>query len=395
MGSYLSDPEKFIFETRVLQQTELSNGSVEVLLEETYFYPTSGGQPHDLGWLNDIDVLEVSERDGKIIHHLPQKLTHSSISARINLQRRRDHCQQHSGQHLLSRILENLHHAETLSFHLGEEICSIDLDVPPLSKDHLALIENKCQEVILSALPVQESYGESHEWEKLELRKKPKIEGRIRIISLGNVDSNACCGTHVKNTLEILTILLLSTEKIKEGFRLYFLCGERAIQYSRKIHRKLALVQNLLQTNQEKVEEELLRLLDRVKTQYKTITQMEKEREQVLCDAWKAKSHELFKQEPHNGYVDICESRRVASAAAEALLGAGFKAVLLCYEDRLLLTSKNHPLETVWLELQKEFSIKGGGKSLRYEGGGLSAETIPRLIQQWQKKLNLMLSSSI
>lgn len=389
--SYLSDPEKFYFESRVLQQTELSNGLVEVVLEETYFYPTAGGQPHDTGWINQIEVLNVLEREGQIIHYLPQKLSNNQISAHINKDRRRDHCQQHSGQHLLSRILEDTYHAETLSFHLGEVFCSIDLNVPPFTSDQLTLLEKKCQEIIIDAHSVRTSYADSQEWEQLKLRKKPKIEGRIRVISLGNVDSNACCGTHVKNTLEILTILLLSTEKIKEGCRLYFLCGERAIQYARKIHRQTVALQSMLQTNFDKVEEELQRLLDRVKTQHKTITQMEKEQEQRLCDTWKTKACELFQQNPQPAYVTICETRRVASAAAEALLNAGFKVVLLCYQDRVLLMSQHQPLELLWNELQKDFSIKGGGKPLRYEGGSLSPEAIKRLTQEWQKKLNQMI----
>ncbi|MDE8563814.1 DHHA1 domain-containing protein [Anoxybacillus rupiensis] len=210
-----------------------------VTLAETAFYPEGGGQPSDCGTIEAIPVMDVFEENGEVYHRLSSLPASSSVHCEIDAQRRWDHTQQHSGQHLLSAVCIELLDAHTKSFHLGRDIVSIDLDTPALSEQQLLAIEDQANMLIYNNIPIKTYYVSQEEAKKLPFRKLPELDGDIRVVEIQGIDISACCGTHVSRTGEIGIIKLLKTEKHRGMTRLFFKCGRRALDDYQTSHRLL------------------------------------------------------------------------------------------------------------------------------------------------------------
>lgn len=206
------------------------DGGYAAILDATYFYPTSGGQPHDTGRLGDAGVLDVSvrESDEALVHLLDRAIEPGPVEGIIDWTRRFDHMQQHSGQHILSQAFVRCADAPTIGFHLGAERVSIDLGVSNLSDARIAEAEGIANEVVSGNTTVRAWFPEAGELAALNLRKQPEVKGPIRVVAIGDFDISACGGTHVASTGEIGLIAVLGTERLKRGVRIEFLCGARA-----------------------------------------------------------------------------------------------------------------------------------------------------------------------
>ncbi|OMC80426.1 hydrolase [Paenibacillus odorifer] len=215
--------------TRVTETIEREDG-LYVLLEETAFYPHGGGQPCDLGAIQGIPVLDVISEEELVLHKLERLPNEESVTCQIDWNRRFDHMQQHSGQHLLSAVCLEKHNFMTLSFHLGEDYCTIDIEVPELSADQLYSIEREVNRQIYLNHNILSYFVTGEEASQLKLVKQPKVTENIRIVEIKDVEYNACGGTHVSSTGEIGIIKLLKAEKIKANTRIYFKCGYRALE---------------------------------------------------------------------------------------------------------------------------------------------------------------------
>jgi alanyl-tRNA synthetase len=233
-------------------------GRTAVLLDQTAFYPTSGGQVFDTGWMSAAGekyrVSEVADReDGSILHYIegstsPKK--GSRIRGSIEVERRRDHMQQHSGQHVLSAAFVQLFNMPTASFHMGSDSCSIDLDTRSLSTAQVESAEALANEVVTDNRTVEIRFASQEEARGLGLRKMPVIEkDELRLIDIQDFDLTACGGTHVASTGQIGCILLRKTEKVKQGWRVEFVCGKRAIATARRDYTTLAEAGGLLSSH--------------------------------------------------------------------------------------------------------------------------------------------------
>ena len=224
--SYLKE-----FKTKVLKKIKIDNQPA-VVLDETAFYPTSGGQPYDLGVIQDVPVIEVIEEGDEIIHILkeePKEEINSEVVGKIDWRRRFDHMQQHLGQHILSGALMKLWSAETVSFHLGEEVCTLDIAKEKLTEGEVKKTEESANEIIFNNRPVKCYFLEvEEELNRLNLRKIPDRKGKIRIIEVEDFDISACGGTHCRATGEVGLIKITKWEKRGEKIRLEFICGWRA-----------------------------------------------------------------------------------------------------------------------------------------------------------------------
>jgi alanyl-tRNA synthetase len=217
-----------------------------VFLDRTAFYPTSGGQVHDTGWLastgpehNKFRVTEVAEaEDGRVVHYIeadkpPERGTR--IRGLIDPARRRDHMQQHSGQHVLSAAFIHLFNMPTVSFHMGEESCSIDLDTAVLKVGQVEEVELFANRIVQENRPVEIRYVTQEAAQELGLRKPPRTDkDELRLIDIRDFDLSACGGTHVTNTGQIGSILLRKFEKVRQGWRVEFVCGQRAVTTARR-----------------------------------------------------------------------------------------------------------------------------------------------------------------
>ncbi|MBS1857490.1 MAG: alanyl-tRNA editing protein [Acidobacteria bacterium] len=233
------------FTARVVER---SAGDATVVLDRTAFYPTSGGQPHDLGTLAGVPVLEVSDtEDGRVTHRLaaplPADAAAGEIAGAVDWPRRFDHMQQHTGQHLLSAVFEELFSLHTVSFHLGAESATIDLEGGPVSPAAVLAAERRANELVFENRPVTIQFEDARA--ARGLRKPSERDGEIRIVTIDAYDRSACGGTHVRSTGEIGPILLRKLEKIRQSVRVEFVCGGRALQRARADYESLNKVAQL------------------------------------------------------------------------------------------------------------------------------------------------------
>ena len=225
---YYTDATITEFTARVVE----INGN-RVYLDRTAFYPTSGGQQFDTGALGDARVVDVVDEDARIAHVLEKPATFAAgdeVKGRIDQARRFDHMQQHTGQHLLSAIFEDLFGHKTVSVHFGDEYSTLDLDAP-LSMERALKAERRANEIILENRPVSVKFEDAAT--AAGLRKAVDRAGELRIIEIDRTDRSACGGTHVRGTAEIGPMIVRRVEKNKQGMRVEFICGWRALARSR------------------------------------------------------------------------------------------------------------------------------------------------------------------
>jgi alanyl-tRNA synthetase len=204
----------------------------EVLLDQTALYPTSGGQPNDLGLLGEAVVLDVRDEADGIVHIVDRELERGGVKGCVNWPRRFDHMQQHTGQHLLSAMFQERFGLPTVSFHLGGEICTIDLHGGEPSRDQLLGAQRAANKVIFEDRPVSVRYGTREDLERLGARKQVEREGLLRAIEIETADLQPCGGTHVKSTGQIGMILVRGCSKVRQDWRVEFVCGPRAEQFA-------------------------------------------------------------------------------------------------------------------------------------------------------------------
>jgi alanyl-tRNA synthetase len=223
---YLQDPYLKSFRARVLEVRDL-NGRPAAVLDRTAFYPEGGGQPGDRGTIASVKVVDTQERAGDVLHLLEAPVGAGEVAAEIDWPRRFDHMQQHHGQHLLSAAFDRLG-APTVSFHLGERICTIDLDAGPGTLE-LLRAESMANESIWLDLPVTARDFTGEERARLPLRKEP-VKGD-RVVVVEGVDASPCGGTHPARTGEVGCIAVLRAQKWGEGkSRIEFACGARVVR---------------------------------------------------------------------------------------------------------------------------------------------------------------------
>jgi len=231
---YYADPRLTHFEATVTEKL-FCHDLPAVVLSHSAFYPTGGGQPHDTGRLQDIPVVDVVEReaDGAVIHvlesALPDNALHGVVAGEVDWSRRFDHMQQHTGQHILSQVAEQLLEAATVGFHLGQESSTIDLDRAALSPSQLERLETEANCIVFEDRPVVARFVSQQELASLPLRKLPKVRGPVRIVEVADFDWSPCGGTHVQTTGQVGLIKVVRAEHRGDDTRLEFLCGGRAL----------------------------------------------------------------------------------------------------------------------------------------------------------------------
>jgi len=206
------------------------NAHVGIVLDRTAFYPTSGGQPHDTGTLNNLPVIDVLEdEEDRIVHVVAERLQ-GTVKGAVDWLRRFDHMQQHTGQHILSQACLRTLGAQTRAVHLGGEVSTLDLDRPEMSAEAVASAEDLANQIVFEDRPVLVREVEEADLVSLQLRRPPKKHGRIRVVEVEDFDRSACGGTHVRRTGEVGPIKIRRWERFKGGTRVEFYCGWRALR---------------------------------------------------------------------------------------------------------------------------------------------------------------------
>ena len=238
---YYTDSYLREFHARVVERS--ADGRT-VYLDRTLFYPAAGGQPFDTGKIAGIAVVEVVDEDERIAHRMAAPLAaDGDVGGELDWARRFDHMQQHSGQHLLSAVFEELFGLHTVSFHLGAESATIDLEGGPVEPRTVMEAERRANQVVSENRAMDVRFEDASEAQGL--RKASERAGTLRIVSIEGLDRSACGGTHVRTTGEIGPILLRKTEKIRQSVRVEFVCGGRAVRRARQDFEALTRIAQL------------------------------------------------------------------------------------------------------------------------------------------------------
>jgi alanyl-tRNA synthetase len=277
--------DSFLYEFDAEVSSVLETPRPALILDRTAFYPTSGGQIHDTGFLTLEDsaakfrVTEVADaEDGRVIHYLDAPIKDvqpgTRIHGEIDAARRRDHMQQHSAQHVLSAAFVRLFDIPTVSFHMADDYCSIDLNTQSLTSDQIESAERLANEIVLENRPVQIRYVTREEAEGLGLRKLPPAErDELRLINVQDFDLCACGGTHVSHTGQIGGLLLRKGEKVRQGYRVEFVAGQRAVATARRDFSTLTATAALFSSHIYDIPQQARKALDEVKSLHKQYEQ--------------------------------------------------------------------------------------------------------------------------
>jgi alanyl-tRNA synthetase len=225
----------------------LTHQAWAVVLDRTALYPTSGGQPHDRGKLGDANVLDVRDEGDEIVHIVDRELPAGPVVGCVDWPRRFDHMQQHTGQHLLSAVFEDRVALPTVSFHLGEEISTIDLRGPDPSEKTLEGIERAANKIIFEDRAIHIHYATPEQLAERGVRKQVERAGMLRAIEIVGADYQPCGGTHVRSTGQIGLLLVRRLSKVREDWRVEFVCGGRAEHAARRDFRQLRDAAHALQ----------------------------------------------------------------------------------------------------------------------------------------------------
>jgi alanyl-tRNA synthetase len=362
---YYLDPYLKEFTATVVRTTERG-----VVLDRTAFYPTGGGQPCDLGTLNGIDVTDVIE-DGRDVVHAVASPVEGEVRGVIDWDRRRDHMQQHHGQHLLSEAFVRVAKAQTSSFHLGKQGCSIDLDkdIAPVDLERAETLANM---VIYENRPVQVSIFGHEEAKSLPMRKPPPAEERIRVVTVNDFDCQACCGTHPRTTGEVGVVCVTGAEKTKGSTRVHFVCGYRALTEARENAKVVKSMGLKLSAGREDLE----KALDRVQSDFsetrKQLAASDKKLAEFVGRDLAARGRVVVEVFEGKGLDYL---RAVATAVASqpgkvAILGGtgGTTSVVVARSADLTLD-----LRPFFKDVLAPIQGKGGGSAHFVQGGGPGA----------------------
>ena len=352
-----------------------------VYLDRTAFYPTSGGQPFDLGELDGRAIIDVvDDDDGRIAHVLtrsePGLRVGSPVRGVVDRRRRFDHMQQHTGQHILSAAFDRLFGARTVSFHLGTDSATIDLSAELNARD-LAAGEDEANRIVWANGPVTVTFATADEAAKLPLRKEPAREGLLRLVDVEGMDLSACGGTHVDRTGAVGLIAIRSWERFKGGQRVEFVCGGRALAHFRRLRDIADGASRLLSVGGDELASSVERLMADAKEQRRAMAVLQ-------SDLARYRAGELADQAEATPagpcvFAAIDADAVGLKTLAAAVVGRpGLAAVLVSTSTPALVVVARSAESTVAANkvltaLTAAFGGRGGGKPDMAQGGGLNA----------------------
>ncbi|RAS73104.1 alanyl-tRNA editing protein [Priestia endophytica] len=387
---FYKDPYQKTFETKTLKQLQDKKGDFYIILEETAFYPTGGGQPHDIGTLNGIKVLTVEELDGEIRHYTERTLPDSDdkVVGVIDWERRFDYMQQHTGQHILSAAFAQLYDISTVGFHLGKDIVTIDLNISELTEEMISEAEKLANDIIIENRPIVTKWIEYDDLVNYPIRKTPSVKENIRLVIIDEFDYNGCGGTHPNATGEVGAIKVLNWERQRKKIRLYFVCGNRVMTQFDQKQKVIVELTGLLNRPEGELSESVKRLLENVKKLDKELLESNEKILQYEANELLAKS--VIK----NDTVKIIESfsdRPIQELQKLAKMIADREKRALIFllsenDNRFQLVcgrgaTNKMDMRTLMQESLSLIDGKGGGNKTLAQGGGTASLTKEEFIR--------------
>ncbi|HVP64358.1 MAG TPA: DHHA1 domain-containing protein [candidate division Zixibacteria bacterium] len=391
---YYQNSFLYDFVAALMEWRALPDGRTAVILDRTAFYPTSGGQTFDTGWLElerlegeraqflpKLHVVEVEENDfGEVLHIVEGKDELSEAPTRvrgfIDVERRRDHMQQHSGQHVLSAAFVELFDMPTVSFHMGDTSCTIDLDAKSLTPAQLKQAEFRANQIVWEDREVSMCLATEEEGRARGVRKIPEAgHEKLRLIEVKGFDLCACGGTHVRSTGQIGAIQLRKTEKVKQGVRVEFVCGARGLEHARKDYETLVESAAAFSAHVWDVPAQIRKVLEEAKAAAKTSHRQLEEIAELTARQWimerTAKGEALvFAEvlaERDLAYTKLLAQKLTAAVPnVIALLAAGAGQSALVFAQS---ANGPHDMGALMKDIMARLGSRGGGSRDLAQGG--------------------------
>ncbi len=391
---YFDDPLCLEFEAEIIETVALPDGHTGAILPRTYFYPTSGGQEHDIGTIGPAQVVDVfKDDDDRIIHSLSLPLTIGRYLARIDRDRRLRHMQHHTAQHVLTGSFVAVLGLETLSANInGYTPSTIDLDAHQISAADLGRVEAYANQILFENRTVKTYYVTDAEAARVPFRKPPAVSGRIRVIEVDGFDYSACGGTHCPQTGMVGLVKILRTERVNQKLRVHFVAGAQALEVFQACHAVVQEITSLLDTGLDGLGEAVRRQQERLKTMEVELEDLRRERleneARLLAESarpvekWRLVTA-LFPNRPPAELRLLAGKLRAFPGLISLLAsydGQKLSLVAACAPDsglnaRLLLEQHLTPL-----------ACRGGGdESLAQGGGPVEQAALDRLFSQTEE----------
>ncbi len=360
------------------------DGRAFVVLSNTAFYPTGGGQPHDTGYINNIRVTDVDKIEDEIRHYIEgdSSSLHGEVAGKLDWDRRFDHMQQHCGQHILSATFVELFNFATVSFHLGTEIVTIDLNTDLVTEEQLVLAEKRANEIILENRPIETKWVTKEQLSQYPIRKDVTVDEDIRLVIIPDFDYNGCGGTHPTTTGKVCLLKIMGIEKMKKNIRVSFVCGNRVLKQLAMRKKVLSEVARNLSVPEEDAALALQKVMKDAKTTEKALDEAQ---DSLLV----YEARELASTNDNHIVASSFENRSVQALQklARAIIteNSDFVALLVSENEGKLQfvasrgTNVNINMKEIASKVLPYINGKGGGNDTLVQGGGekvISAETL-------------------
>jgi alanyl-tRNA synthetase len=372
---YYRDPALLDFDAEIVATGQRDEGDYYTILDRSAFYPTSGGQMHDTGRMNDCKIVDVIEDDhGEVLHISEQPVGKpgDAVNGTVDRERRQHNRRMHTAQHILSGAFYKLDNRTTMSVHLGEEYGAVELNTEELSDKLLWEAEEMANEIVDLNYPVDILFVEGNEVDQLPLRKPPSREGTLRIIKIDDYDWSACGGTHCSSTAEIGLIKIIGTERIRGRILVKFLVGLGALDDYRK---RFNATEELIRTftcHVTDLPSKVEKLLDENKSLKKDVADLQKELLPIRAEHLATEAINSGPIPVLAGVIDdldVSTAGRLATLTADKVRGV----VVFCVGDKLVLTTGSdsgiHAGELM-KKLVAATGLRGGGGQTMAQAGG-------------------------
>jgi alanyl-tRNA synthetase len=383
---YRTDAYLKTFSAQILQRLE-HEGRPALILDQTAFYPTAGGQPNDLGTINGVAVIDVVERnEGEILHVLANPLPSAGEDrgeSVIDWMRRFEHMQQHSGQHVLSQAFVQVAHLDTLAVHIGADDNTLDLPAPKLSLELIERAEQAANDIVMQDVPITAYEVTDADLPRIPLRKAPTVTGLIRIVEVQGYDWSACGGTHVRNTAQIGLIKITKAEKRGNETRITFRCGARALRDYARLNLATIALQESLSASRYDVLPAVQKLMAEAKAGSKALQDAQAkvlgyEAQELLAgtqvlDDGTRRIVKAFEDRDANALRMLAKQLAAAPKTVVLLGASGEKSALVFARSKDAAGDMNALLKQAFALLSPDGKAKGGGSADFAQGGGTPA----------------------
>lgn len=396
---YYQNPYQFEFNARVLSIDEQGKRST-VVLDRTCFYPEGGGQPADHGILDNAKVLDVQQRNGTIYHYLDKVLPPGPVKGHVDITRRMDYMQQHTGQHILSQSLLRIGTFNTVSVHFGENYTAIETDAEAIPEETLWKVENLANQIVTDNVKVKIQWVNPDEVETYHIRRPPPDVKKVRIVQVGDFDASACGGLHVSRTGEIGLIKIIGQEKIRGRIRIQAKIGNRAYADYREKSRIVQELSQLLTCGEETMIRRVTDLDEQLREANRIIARLQSELmfydvQQLIGSSPVIKGVQFIYKIFEN------EDNKILKIFLDQVLSEANRVALAVNRQESRLTwiagdtvKNSFDLHVLINPLLSVIDARGGGNEHLMQGGGKNCAGIDQFIHQFIVNLEKELSAN-